>query len=155
MLRSSKETVNNAASGKIESIIGSGTEVRGELKGSGNIRIDGFFEGRILCEGSLYIGKNGHVSGEISVDSVVVGGKVYGNVEAKNKLEIITGGQLFGDIKARQVVIAEGVVFEGNCDMGVGGKRPKPVEIVTDDKIEYDFSKKRIELKKVPFIKAD
>jgi len=155
MLRSNKEAPVNAVSGKIESLIGTGTEMRGELKGTGNIRIDGFFEGRIKSEGSLYVGKNGQVCGDVQVQNIVIGGKVNGNVEARNKLEILSGGQLFGDIRARQLVIAEGVIFEGSCDMGVGTKRVKPVEVVCDEKIEYDFAKKKIELKKVPFIKAE
>lgn len=105
----------NEAVGSIGTILGQGIVFKGELKGDGNIKIDGHFDGRLETAGDVYIGKNAEIVGDCHVGSIVVGGKVKGNVVAQKRIEILPSGELYGDILAPRICIADGVVFEGNC----------------------------------------
>ncbi len=120
-----KEGESVAGEGKMNSIIGKGCKINGTVTISeGTIRIDGEFEGNIICPDTLVIGKDGRVKAEIKVKSAVVGGTVIGNIDAKEKIELQAGSRLEGDIKTSRLVIDEGVFFEGNCKMSPEGARP-------------------------------
>ena len=66
---------------------------------------------------SVIVGEKGRVDADIIADSVVLSGTVNGHITAKAKLEITTNGKLKGDIKTGSLIIAEGVLFEGKCQM--------------------------------------
>ena len=66
------------------------------------------------------------VTANIKVGSIVIGGIIRGNVEATEKLEMLTTGQVFGNIRTAKLKIADGVVFEGKCEMI---KSPEAVDI--------------------------
>lgn len=118
-----KEGEQLPGEGKMNSIIGKGCKINGTIVVSeGTLRIDGEFEGNILCPDTLVIGKDGRVKAEIKVKSAVVGGTVIGNIDAKEKIELQAGSRLEGDIKTTRLVIDEGVFFEGNCKMSPEGK---------------------------------
>lgn len=99
----------------IDTILGQGIIFTGDLKGDGNIRIDGRLNGRIEATGDVYIGKKAGVTGDCHVGSIIIGGKVKGNVVALKRVEILPDGELHGDILAPRICIADGVIFEGNC----------------------------------------
>jgi cytoskeletal protein CcmA (bactofilin family) len=73
--------------------------------------------GKILCEGSVIVGPKGRVDADVYAETVLVGGEVNGNIVSKSKLEITTSGKLRGDIKTGSLIVAEGVIFEGKCQM--------------------------------------
>ena len=97
-----------------------GSRVSGQLSFQGAARIDGTVEGEIHCQGSLTIGESAEIRAKISGQTVVIQGKVEGNVTAKERIELRAPGRLIGNVNAPRVVIAEGVVFEGDCAMGLG-----------------------------------
>ncbi|MDD5773322.1 MAG: polymer-forming cytoskeletal protein [bacterium] len=99
----------------IDTILGQGIIFKGELKGDGNIKIDGQLSGLIEATGDVYIGKKAGVIGDCHVGSIIIGGKVKGNVVALKRVEILPDGELHGDILAPRICIADGVIFEGNC----------------------------------------
>ena len=101
---------------KMETIIGPDSTFQGTIKSKGFVRVDGRVEGGVSAEG-IIVGEQGHVQGDVTAKSVVVAGKVTGNVTASTGLELQTKGQITGDIRAVQISIAEGAVFEGNCVM--------------------------------------
>lgn len=104
--------------GSLNSILGPGCKVKGTIETKGTIRIDGEFEGGIDCPDTLIIGKSGVVKADVQVKNAVIGGKVVGNIEATNKIELQTGSHVEGDISTARLVIDEGVFFEGACKMG-------------------------------------
>jgi len=65
----------------------------------------------------LVIGEKATVKANIKASTVIIRGTVYGNIEAKDKIEIQTEGKLFGNIRTSKLIIADGVVFEGKCEM--------------------------------------
>jgi cytoskeletal protein CcmA (bactofilin family) len=99
----------------IDTILGQGIILKGELKGNGNIKIDGQLIGRLEATGDVYIGKKAEVTGDCHVGSIIIGGKVKGNVVAQKRVEVLPNGELHGDILAPRICIADGVIFEGNC----------------------------------------
>jgi len=101
---------------KIETIVGPHTEIEGNVHTKESLRIDGKIKGEIGAE-SVVVGENGVVLGDISANHVTVGGKVKGNISAASHLEMYPKGQVLGDIRTSKLVIADGAVFEGNCQM--------------------------------------
>ena len=104
--------------GIVNTIIGEGTTLKGDVKVEGSIQVDGDFEGTIEATDTLVVGESGKVDGDATVANAVIGGHMYGNVFATGKIELQRGSQLLGDIKTRGLVIEDGVVFQGNCQMG-------------------------------------
>ena len=82
-----------------------------------NLKINGRFEGMLNTKGNLMIGEHATVNANITGDSVIVAGKVSGNIHALKELKIIAPGCLIGDIRTQLLSIAEGAVFEGHCKM--------------------------------------
>ena len=104
--------------GNLNSILGPGCKVKGNIDLKGTLRIDGDFDGEINCPETLIIGKSGVVKADVKVKNAVIGGKLVGNVAATNKIELQTGSHVEGDISTARLVIDEGVFFEGACKMG-------------------------------------
>ena len=79
---------NQANSSNSKNVLNSDVEVKGTLKFSGELTFDGKLEGDISSEGVLNLGDNAAVKGTIDVGSVVVRGKITGNLIAKDKVEL-------------------------------------------------------------------
>jgi cytoskeletal protein CcmA (bactofilin family) len=93
--------------------------LQGELTGDEDVTIDGKVEGRIeVRDHTVTIGPNANIKATILARCVVIQGKVVGNIEADEKVEIEATGSLIGDIRASRVVLAESARFRGKVDMG-------------------------------------
>ena len=115
---------------KIESVIGPSLTVKGEIQSSGTLRIDGVVEGSISSKGTVVVANNGSVKADIKADHVVIGGNIRGQVNAREKVEILPTGKLYGDVTTVSygLVVNEGAIFEGACKMGApegAAKTPK------------------------------
>jgi cytoskeletal protein CcmA (bactofilin family) len=104
-------------------IISEGSQIKGELKFSGSVHIDGFVDGSIFCEAVVTVGKSGKVKGFISADKIIVKGFIDGNAEC-NVIEILEGGKFTGEIQYNQIMIEPKGVFEGSLKIR-GGKIKK------------------------------
>jgi len=102
-------------------IIGRGVKIDGKLNCNGSIRVEGEIKGDISSQGSVMVGERGNVNGQIKADSITIGGKVTGTVNALKKLVLDTTGDLKGDIITKILVVEEGARFEGNSKMGTSG----------------------------------
>jgi cytoskeletal protein CcmA (bactofilin family) len=107
------------------SILAQGCRFEGKIEVRGTLRIEGEFKGSIETPENFIVGKTGVVHAHCSVKNAVIGGQVYGNILAENKIELQSGSRLEGDIRTKRLVIDEGVIFEGNCSMG-GGRGAQP-----------------------------
>jgi cytoskeletal protein CcmA (bactofilin family) len=96
-----------------KNVLNADVEFQGTLRFSGELTFDGKLEGDINSDGLLVLGDNAVIKGNISVNSIVMRGKVTGNVSAKDKIEIKSRTELFGDIRTARLVIEEGVTFVG------------------------------------------
>src|SRR5437764_14204361 len=107
--------MNNTPNSK--NVLSSDVEIKGNLKFSGELTMEGKLEGEINSDGVLQLGETGAVNGNLNVNSVIVRGKINGNVVAKDKIEIKSKAEVFGDIRAAKLVIEEGVTFVGKTEV--------------------------------------
>src|SRR5580692_166509 len=98
-------TLPNAGS---RNVLNTDVEIKGNLKFSGELLFDGKLDGEIQSEGTLHLGDEAVVRGNMNLYSAVLRGKVSGNVSAKDKVEIKAKGELFGDVRASKLIIEEG-----------------------------------------------
>lgn len=116
--------------GEIETIIGKGTVFTGTISGKGTIRVDGQLDGDLQTSGDLMVGESAQIKAQVKARSAIVGGIIYGNMEIQEKLELLPTAQLHGDIKVGALIIGEGAIFKGACQMnqssvGLSGKEAK------------------------------
>jgi len=100
-----------------------GSRVSGQLSFQGPARIDGKVDGEVHCQGTLTIGEDAEVKAKITGQVVVIRGKVEGNVTAKERIELLAPARLIGNISAPRLIMTEGVVFDGDCSMGVAKQK--------------------------------
>jgi len=100
-----------------KNILNSDVELKGTLKFAGELTFDGKLDGDINSDGVLNLGDNAVIKGNLSINSVVLRGKINGNVTAKERIEIKTKTELFGDIRSPKLVIEEGVTFVGKSEV--------------------------------------
>ncbi len=112
-----KRTGDTLKYNRVETVIGEGTEIRGNIQSSGVVRIDGYLEGDVDHQGELVVGPKGRVHANVRSREMAVAGEVRGDVLVVGKLEILASGKLFGDIQCGHLVIQEGAVFEGRSQM--------------------------------------
>ena len=117
--------------GTSKNVLGADVEIKGNLKFSGELTLEGKLEGEIQTEGQLILGDTAVINGNINAQAVVVRGKVNGNINAREKIEIKSKAELFGDIRASKLVVEEGVTFVGRTEVNpnkVAPTAPKPGE---------------------------
>jgi cytoskeletal protein CcmA (bactofilin family) len=118
------DTMNTANATK--NVLNSDVEIKGNLKFSGELTFDGKLDGEIHTDGTLTLGDGAVINGNIGAQSVVVRGKVNGNINAKERIEIKSKAELFGDIRAIKLVIEEGVTFVGKTEVNPNKVQPTP-----------------------------
>jgi excisionase family DNA binding protein len=87
------------------------------FKDSVNLKINGRFDGVLNTKGNLMIGEQAVVNADITGESIIVAGKVTGNITAAKSLKLIAPARVSGDIKTPNLSIAEGATFDGNSRM--------------------------------------
>jgi len=98
--------------------IGKSVVVKGELSGSEDLYVDGEVEGSIALRGqSLTVGPNGRVRANIEARNVIVHGRVDGNINASDRVDLRKSASLSGDISTARVAIEDGAFFKGTIDI--------------------------------------
>ena len=102
---------------RVTSVLGPGINWKGNLRGSGGIRIEGSFEGEITIRGLVVVGETGRVNCEnITANTVVVAGAVHGNISTE-RLEIRSTGSIWGDVVTVAFSTDEGAFLRGQVRM--------------------------------------
>ncbi|MCT4598362.1 MAG: polymer-forming cytoskeletal protein [Vallitalea sp.] len=104
------------------------------LKTKDTVQINGKFYGDMVVEGSIIVSETGYVKGNIEAEFLLVAGHVDGNVDVSGQLHLTKSCNITGDIKTASIVIDEGAVLKGNCDMSDVQKYNKPVEVNKEPK---------------------
>lgn len=100
-----------------KNVLGPDVEIKGNLKFSGELTFEGKLDGEVQTDGVLNLGDSAVINGNINAQSVIVRGKITGNVNAKEKIEIKAKAELFGDIRSTKLVIEEGVTYVGKTEV--------------------------------------
>ncbi len=99
-------------------VFGQETEFDGELEFTDNLIITGKFKGSIKSTGNLEIDKTAICDvSSVKVNSVVISGKITGDIEAKERVEMCAGSKVYGDVSAGRLRISDDVDFEGQVTM--------------------------------------
>ena len=100
-------------------LISNGIVIDGEVSGEEPLTILGTVKGKISTTQTLAVEPGANVEADIETQSLSVGGRVTGNVTARERVEVRANGKMVGDIKTPRIVIADGAAFKGNIDMDV------------------------------------
>lgn len=101
-----------------ESVLAAGLTIEGKIEGNGNVRVAGNFKGNVTVKGELAIEPGAKVEGEVSADTVLVGGDVRGQIVASSRVELRESGVLVGDLKAGSLTVAAGSKMRGKVEFG-------------------------------------
>ncbi len=99
----------------INTIIGAGSVVSGDLSINGFVRIDGDIDGNLTTDGNIIVGEKARIRGNLKAKSVVVGGIVLGDINAAESVKILTNSIVVGDVITRKVQLDEKSVLNGHC----------------------------------------
>ena len=102
---------------EINAFLGAGTVYEGRLSFQGSVRMDGIFTGTIQSEGTLIVGKDAKVTGEIKVGQLILAGNLQGEIEASKRAAVNSTGILIGNLFSPVLVVEEGGVLEGRVIM--------------------------------------
>ena len=114
---------NDAPPAAGSTFIGSAITVDGTINGSEPLHVEGTIKGRIDTSSEVRLGKQARVEATVHGKSVVVEGKVTGDITADERVELVASATVDGNIKAPKIIVAEGAKFRGSVDMG--SPRPK------------------------------
>ncbi|MBN1917874.1 MAG: polymer-forming cytoskeletal protein [Verrucomicrobia bacterium] len=144
MLDRDRSTAMPAESGG--TFLGADVEFKGSLKFKDQLRINGKFEGELSSDGTVHVGPQGDVRADVNVGNAVVEGKVNGNINASDRIELRSTAQMVGDIKAAKLVVEEGVVFVGHCEVSSDKARVSSTNAESGKRKEHVASQSEIEV---------
>ncbi len=110
----------NRSEGKLDTVVGPETSVKGDFRVTGSLRVDGQIEGKIEVGESFLAGPKSLLKGELYCHSAVIAGRIEGSIFAKDTVELQTGCRVLGNINCKGLVIQQDSFFEGNCSMSQG-----------------------------------
>lgn len=109
-----------------QATIGRTLVIKGEISGSEALYIDGRIEGKIIMpESRVTIGRNGKVDASIQAREVVIMGKVTGNIECSDRVDIRAEGSVSGDISTSRISVEDGAALKGGIQVRSEGKANK------------------------------
>lgn len=99
----------------INTIIGNGSAISGNIKINGFVRVDGDIDGDLETDGNVIVGENARIRGNLTAKAVIVGGTVLGNVFANESVKLLSNSTVLGDILSHKVQIEDDAIFHGHC----------------------------------------
>jgi cytoskeletal protein CcmA (bactofilin family) len=108
---------NNETEPAAINLISNGTDISGDIKSNGDIRIDGSLTGNLNTKGKVVIGVTGKVNGEVICKNSEVSGSVEGKIMVNQLLILKASSKILGDIATSKLSIEPGAKFTGNCKM--------------------------------------
>jgi len=103
--------------GLMNTLIGKDTVITGTVDVKGALRVDGTVKGKIICSDCVTVGTTGIVEAEIESKEAIVAGHMHGNINASEKVELQANCEMDGDLRTKSLVIEQGAVFCGSCNM--------------------------------------
>ncbi|MCG8533136.1 MAG: polymer-forming cytoskeletal protein [Desulfovibrionales bacterium] len=105
------------AKDEINAFLGSGTIYEGKLNFQGSVRIDGNFTGEVFSEGTLVVGKDAIMKGQIRVSQMILSGHVTGDIYATERVVLHKTANLVGTLHTPALIMEEGAKVEGQVSM--------------------------------------
>ena len=118
----------------IKAYLGEDTVFSGTLSFNGVVRIDGKMDGEVNTDDTLIVGENGVIEADINAGTVICRGKIKGTIKASKRIEIHTNSEVVGNISAPALLVENGAIFDGSCDMT--GNDGKIIKLVQNEETE-------------------
>ncbi len=99
----------------INTLIGNGSAISGDIKVNGFVRIDGDIDGNLETDGNVIVGENARIRGDVKAKSIIIGGIILGNVQAVESAKVLSDAMVIGDIISHKVQIDDLALFHGHC----------------------------------------
>ncbi len=99
-------------------MIGEGTVVDGKVSSSGDVHVRGKVLGALRVEGKVVVAQEGHIEGEVNAANADIAGYIDGDVRIDGRLILKSTARIEGNIYTERLVIEEGAVYNGSCEMG-------------------------------------
>lgn len=99
----------------INTLIGNGSFIKGNLRINGFIRIDGDIDGDIDTDGAVIISERAKIRGNLTAKSAIVGGIILGDISVSEGVKLLSSSAVIGNIIAKKVQMEEDVIFQGHC----------------------------------------
>lgn len=117
--------VSSSAGGGQRNILSNDVHINGSVRFTNDLLVDGRIEGEISSDGALTVAENAHIKAEVKTKSVVIYGKVHGNIVCTDRVEIKASAEMVGDVKAGTLSIEPGAIFVGKSEVGTPSAAPK------------------------------
>jgi len=130
MFNKEKNSASDKSYSNSATLISSGTTLKGDLKSENDLRIDGTIHGNVTSSSKIIIGPSGFVEGNIDGANADITGKVKGNINVKELLQLRAESNVNGNISATKLQIDPTAMFNGKCQMGT---QPASVVIMNND----------------------
>ncbi len=121
----------NFSSARIDTLIGQGTEINGDLVYAGGLHVDGRINGNVVAEeGSssiLILSEFGHIEGEVKVPNIVINGKIVGDVHGSTRVELAPKSRIKGSVYYNLIEMAIGAEVNGALVHQPNGGKPQKV----------------------------
>jgi len=128
----------------MNTIIGKDTVITGTLDIKGALRVDGTVKGKVICSDCMTVGATGLVEADIEANTAIIAGRMIGNIRTAEKIELQAKCEMEGDIKAKSLVIEQGAIFCGACnmkdmrpDLGFLSEKSEDEEVLAGDKEDF------------------
>jgi cytoskeletal protein CcmA (bactofilin family) len=103
--------------GHMNTLIGKDSVITGTIDIKGPLRIDGRIKGQVNSTDTVTVGAGGEVEAELNCKVATISGRVNGNIIASEKVELQAKAEITGDLKTKSLVIEQGAIFCGSCNM--------------------------------------
>ncbi|MBL1277495.1 MAG: polymer-forming cytoskeletal protein [Ectothiorhodospiraceae bacterium] len=121
---------------QVDTLIGSSTELQGDVYFNHGLHIDGVVKGNVIAEGEtsmLTMSEQGRIEGEVRVHNIVLNGEVIGDVHASEHIELAPAARVTGNVYYNLIEMAMGAEVNGNLVHSVEKPTPKSESATTDD----------------------
>lgn len=125
MFNKDKSVNGISLNGNSATLISAGTTLNGDVASENDLRIDGTVKGNVICSSKIIIGTSGIIEGNITGLQADVAGKVTGNIEVKELLQMREECHVEGNIMAAKLQIEPSAIFNGRCQMLIPTAKPK------------------------------
>ena len=111
------DNTESSKSSKQQNKLAEGTELIGDITGSGSFRIEGKLEGTLKTAGKVVLGKTGIIDGQLECENADIEGNFSGKIKVKNTLTLKSSAKIDGEVETRRLSIEPGAEFNASCEM--------------------------------------
>ena len=108
--------------GEIKAFLGPGSHFEGKMAFDEIVRLDGAFRGEITSRDTLIVGETADIQAQVIVGTLIISGKLRGNIKAVTRIEMRAPAQIDGDVETPSLIVEEGVIWNGQLTMKQGEK---------------------------------